>query len=75
MSKYSLLNVSERGNGLVSGVWLQDFTGTKDEAFKHARGTEKANGNRIEVAVVERIEGSTASYNYLTDVKEVVSDK
>lgn len=75
MSKFSLINVSKRFNGLVSGVWLQDATGTKDEAFKRARDTEKANGNRIEVAVIEKMGGSTPNYSYLTNVKEVVSNK
>ncbi|MEC4565367.1 hypothetical protein L8C07_05370 [Paenibacillus sp. CMAA1739] len=74
MNKFSLVNVAERKNGRVSGVWLQDVTGTKNEAFKCARDTEKANGNRIEVAVVKRIEGSTPNYDYLTSIKEVVSN-
>lgn len=75
MNKFSLINVSERKGGLVSGNWIQDVTASKEEAFKRARDTEKANGNRIEVAVVERIGGSTPNYDYMTNIREVVSNK
>lgn len=72
MNKFSLINVSERKNGLVSGNWIQDVTGTKKEAFIKAKYTEKANSNKIEVAVVARIIGSTPDYDYLTNIKEIV---
>lgn len=72
MKKFSLVNISKRENGMVSGVWIQDFTGSKEEVFKLARNTERANGNRIEIAVVERIGGSSPNYDYLTNIKEIV---
>jgi hypothetical protein len=72
MNKFSLINVSERKNGCVSGNWIQDVTGTIEDAFKKAKGTEKANGNRINVAVVERINSSTPNYDYLTNIKEII---
>ncbi|WP_145142181.1 hypothetical protein [Paenibacillus sp. Y412MC10] len=75
MNKFSLINVSERKNGVVSGNWIQDITGTKDEAFKRARDTEKANGNRIEVAVVEGLSCNAPIYDYLINIKEVVSNQ
>lgn len=75
MGKYSLVNVSGRMNGKVSGTWLQDVTGSVEEAIERARSTERANGNRIEVAVVDRIEGSTPRYNHLTNLEEIVSGK
>ncbi|MGC6586619.1 hypothetical protein ACPV3A_16830 [Paenibacillus sp. Dod16] len=75
MNKFSLINVSERKNGMVSGNWIQDITATKDEAFKRARDTEKANGNRIEVAVVEILGSKAPNYDYLTNIKEVVSNQ
>lgn len=73
MKKFSLVNVSERKGELVSGVWIQDFTGSKEGAFRLAKDTEKANGNRIEIAVVERLGGSTPNYNYLTNIREIVN--
>jgi hypothetical protein len=72
MHKFSLINVSERKEGLVSGVWLQDFNGDKEGAFKLAKNTEEANGNRIGVAIVERLGGGSPNYNYLTNVKEMI---
>lgn len=72
MKKFSLINVSERNNGKASGNWIQDVTGTKEEAFKRARATEKANSNRINVAVVERVNSSTPDYEYVSNVKEII---
>lgn len=73
MNKYSLINVSERKNGLVSGVWIQDFTGTKEGVLQMAKNTEKANGNRIDVAVVNCVGGSAPVYDYLTNIKEITN--
>jgi hypothetical protein len=71
MGKYSLLNVFSRENGRVSGVWLQDFTGSLYEALQLARDTEKANSNRIEIAVVERVGGSISDYSLKTNLEEI----
>jgi len=69
---YSLINVSHERNGLVDGVWLQDCTGvTLEEARKRARDTEKANSNRIVVAVVESLNYSCPGYNHRTGLKRL----
>lgn len=52
---YSLINVFRERDGFVDGNWIQDFVGTLEEATQCARDTEKANGGRISVAVVEGI--------------------
>ena len=58
MTVYSLLLVeATAGAGtLVSGTWIQDHVGTLETAILAAKATEKANGGRIKVAVVEKIE-------------------
>lgn len=53
--KYSLVNVSAEKDGYVDGVWICNYTGTLIGAIKEARDTEKANSNRIKVAVVDDI--------------------
>ena len=35
--KFSLINVSEEKDGSVSGNWIQDFTGTLEEAIEWAK--------------------------------------
>jgi hypothetical protein len=69
--RYSLVSVSREENGLVDGVWVQDCTGTLDEAIKRARDTEKANSNRISVAVVESLNGSTPNYCQRTNLERL----
>lgn len=61
--KFSLLNVWEERGGLVDGTWIQDVTGTLEEAIECARATERANGNRIAVAVVPRTSSTISDYN------------
>lgn len=53
---YSLICVYEENNGIVTGAWLQDVTGNLQKAKRFAKETEMANSNRINVAVVERVE-------------------
>lgn len=50
---YSLINICKERDGFVDGVWLQDSNEGIERAIKAARETEKANSNRIAVAVVE----------------------
>ena len=69
--KYSLLNVSKEENGMVCGVWMQDYTGTFSEAVQKARDTEKANCNRVNVAVVDHLNGSSPDYSYRTRLKRL----
>ena len=60
--KYSLLNVIEEKGGLVDGIWIQDHRSTLGAAIEEAQATEAANSNRITVAVVERLNGSSPDY-------------
>ena len=69
--KYSLINVSKEENGLVEGIWMQDFTGTLKSAKRFAREIEKVNSSRITVAVVEAVSGSTPSYHMHTRLKKL----
>jgi hypothetical protein len=69
--KFSLIQIDKEINGLVNGVWLQDYTGEFNMAVKKAKATEIANSNRIEVAVVEKINGSSPNYCLLTNLKRL----
>lgn len=51
--RFALVCIDHEKDGLVDGAWMQNFTGTLEEASQWARETEKANSNRISVAVVE----------------------
>lgn len=64
--KFSLVNVFEEKDGLVNGVWIQDHTGTLESATKAARDTERANSNRITVAVVDDLNYSYPNYYFRT---------
>jgi len=69
---YSLINVSHERNGLVDGVWLQDCTGVAlEEAKKRSRDTERANSNRIVVAVVESLNYSSSNYTLRRGMKRL----
>ena len=56
--RFSLINVYQQRGNVVDGNWIQDFTGTLEEAIQEARDTERVNGGRITVAVVEGLAGS-----------------
>jgi len=61
--RYSLLNVYKEYDGLVDGVWIQDIIGHLEKAIKIARDTEKANSNRIVVAVVAGLNSYAPDYS------------
>lgn len=69
--RYSLITIYKENNGFVDGVWMQDSTGTLEEAIEKARATEKANSNRIAVAVVEHLNGSSPNYCLRTGLKRL----
>lgn len=69
--KYSLINASREYDGLVDGVWLQNHTGTIDSAAEAARAIERANSNRITVAVVEDLGYSEPDYSFRTALKRL----
>lgn len=52
---FSLINVHASHGDRVTGTWLQDFTGSKEQAVIKARRTEAVNSNKITVAVTERV--------------------
>ena len=69
--KFSLINVEKAENGLISGVWLQDYTGSLEGAVDKAKATERANSNRIKVAVVDKINNTLPDYSLLSGLKEI----
>ena len=71
MGKYSFINVSKMQDGYVDGVWMQDFTGEKEDALQRAKDTEKVNSYRISVAVVDNLPGSSPNYNHYKRLKVV----
>lgn len=58
--QFSLMQITNTSSsGLIDGVWLQDCVATTlENAIETAKATERANSNRIKVAVVEKIEGT-----------------
>jgi len=53
---FSLIQVTDREDGKIEGIWVQDHVGgTLESATQRAIATEAANGNRFDIAVVERI--------------------
>ena len=56
VAKYSLVTVDRESGGEVDGVWLRAFDGTLRDATQTARAIEKANGSKIAVAVVNRLD-------------------
>jgi hypothetical protein len=68
---YSLIQIQQETNGFIDGVWIQDHTGTLDTAIKTAKETERVNGNKIKIAVVEKINGSSPNYCLLTNLKRL----
>ena len=69
--KFSLINVYSENNGYISGNRIQDFTGCIFEAIKLVKDTEKANSNRIKVALIEE-HPSTALHIEVHNVKKIV---
>lgn len=71
LMKFSLIQIYREINGYVDGVWVQDYTGSLNNAIKKAKETEEANSNRIKIAVVEKIAGYTPEYNLLKNLKRL----
>lgn len=58
--KFSLINVTNtRENGNVDGWWEQNHIGTLESATQAAIDTERANGKRIDIAVVDQVSEDT----------------
>lgn len=71
MSKYSLINVCKEKDGYVDGTWIQDSIGSFAKAVRIARDTEKANSNRIIVAVVNGLSAYIPDYSLLKHLKRL----
>ncbi|MBG9693165.1 hypothetical protein ABD91_20710 [Lysinibacillus sphaericus] len=69
--KFSLIQIYSEKDGHVDGIWIQDYTGSLNNAIKEANETERANSNRIKVAVVEKIGGHIPEYNLLKSLKRL----
>jgi len=69
---YSLIQVYNEVDDNVDGVWIQDCSGTTLEiAVARAKATERANRNRIKVAVVESLGLLCPNYDYRTGLKRL----
>lgn len=68
--KFSLIQIYQESDDYVDGVWIQDYTGSLDEAIQKARATEVANSNRIKIAVVDKLSG-IHDYNLLKHLKRL----
>jgi len=66
--RFSLINVHKRSGSLVSGSWHQDHIGSLATATARARELETANGNKIDVAVVEELSSTTPALGFLTNL-------
>ena len=69
--RFSLINVYQQRGNVVDGNWIQDFTGTLEEAIQEARDTERVNGGRITVAVVEGLAGSIPAGDFRVGLKRL----
>ncbi len=69
IKKYSLINVFQDHENIVDGNWIQDVTGTLEEALEKAKRIEAVNGNRISVAVVDAVNGTTPMLQFLTGLR------
>ena len=69
--RYSLINVYREVSGFVDGVWIVDCTGTIDTASRKSKSIERANGNKIVVAVVESLNYSSPNFCFRTGLKRL----
>lgn len=68
---YSLIVIYKESGDMVDGTWIQNFTGTLAEASRAARETEKANSDRIKVAVVDSVNSCCPDYNPRKNLKRL----
>ena len=69
VKKYSLIVVFQNHGKTVDGNWIQDVTGTLEEASEKAKRIEAANSNRISVAVVDAVNSTTPMLQFWTGLK------
>lgn len=63
--------VKTRSNGNIDGCWLQDHVGTVESATRLAIDTEKVNGNKVDIAVVNQLYGDLHGDPYRIDLKRL----
>lgn len=70
IKKYSLINVFQDHENIVDGNWIQDVTGTLEEAVQLARKIEKINGNKISIAVVDQVNSTVPMLQFWTNLEK-----
>lgn len=70
IKKYSLINVFKDHGTTVDGNWIQDITGTLEEAVQLAREIEKVNGNKISIAVVNQVNSTVPMLQFWTNLEK-----
>lgn len=71
IGRYSLMVVYKEYDGLIDGTWIQDSTGTLQEAINKAKATEQVNSQRIKVAVVASVLSGGPNYSLRTGLKRL----
>lgn len=70
--KFSLINVSIQKEGKVNGYWTKDANGVSlEEAIERAKSIEKANSNKIDIAVVPQLNSTTPAIEFWTDLERL----
>lgn len=67
-NKFSIINVDKSEGSKVSGNWVQDHLGTLESALEKARKINAANSDRLDLAIVKRVEGTTPMLEYFTNL-------
>lgn len=71
--KFSLFHIYKEENSFIDGIWLQGHIGTLETAIQVVIDTEKANSNKINVAVIEG--DNFSQYNYYYNLKRLDSKR
>lgn len=71
MSSYSLINVCKKHDNKVDGYWIQDCYGSIEEAKERAKNTNAVNGNRLDIAITQRVNTTIPLLHYFFDLIEV----
>jgi hypothetical protein len=69
--KYSLINIVDESNGVVSGYWLQNVQGSHADAVEVAQDILVANSGKISIAIVDELPHTTPHLNFHSGLKAV----
>ncbi len=69
--KFSLINVMEEKENLVSGYWIQNHIGNLKTAKKLKEETNAVNSNKLNIAIVNELTSTTPMMNYWTNLKRI----